>query len=84
MSFGVYFNGDHEAGNPACPRCRKSHILLSRDGPVETMPRRCTATAEGRTCGGLIHCDAEKLNPWSDIYVVECCDRCGSDGLDEV
>jgi hypothetical protein len=84
MGFGVYFNDDHEIGNPDCPRCRMSHALLGQDGPASAMPRECIKIVDGYPCGGLVHSDAEQLNPWSGIAVVECCDRCGSDGLDEL
>ena len=84
MLFGVYFNNDHEVANPDCPRCRKSHALLSRNGSAYAMPRRCTAIVDGHPCDGLIHSDAAKLNPWSEISIVESCDQCGSDGLDDL
>ena len=84
MSFGVYFYDDHEVANPNCPRCRKSHALLSRDGPAYPMPRQCARIIEGRPCGGLIHSDAEKLSPSSGINIAECCDRCDYDGLDDL
>ena len=76
----IYFNSDHEEGNPDCGRCRSSAEAIQGDDYRPQFPERCKQKHNSEPCTGLVHVDAESLRPGGDVFVVARCDVCGSDG----
>jgi hypothetical protein len=76
MELRVQFNNDHTKGDASCARCADATAIVQRTAMPTRYPDACTSSANGASCGGLRHADAELLLG-SAPAVFTVCERCG-------